>query len=90
MLQEKLYPNWWRPVRRWWNYRYNRIILFWVMVVASSLIVVMVIITDEVKWDRMNRDFMPTDEVGRAFLTSFILVMDLLIVVQVRLTVTIW
>ena len=53
------------------------------MVIVSFTIVVTTIATNEVKWDKMNRDFMPTNEVGRAFLASFILVMDLLIVVQV-------
>ena len=44
----------------------------------------MVITTDWINWDEMNHDFMPTNEVSRAFLASFILVMDLLIVMQVR------
>ncbi|KAI2648664.1 Transmembrane protein 117 [Labeo rohita] len=33
-------------------------------------------------WDNLNRGFLPSDEVSRAFLASFILVFDLLIVMQ--------
>ena len=85
MLQEKLYPHWAKLPRKWWNGNggWNRIILFWVMVVAASTVVISVISTDVISWDRLNRDFMPTNEVSRSFLASFILVMDLLIVMQV-------
>ena len=84
MLQDNLlYKHWFVPVRKWWNNSYNRVIMFWIMVIVSFTIVVSVIATDEVKWDKMNKDFMPTNEVGRSFLASFILVMDILIVVQV-------
>ncbi|XP_013407457.1 transmembrane protein 117 isoform X1 [Lingula anatina] len=82
MLQEKLYPGWATPVRGWWNRKINRIILFWVCVITLSIVVVMVIATDWINWDTLNRDFLPTNEVSRSFLASFILVMDLLIVMQ--------
>ncbi|XP_052798505.1 transmembrane protein 117-like isoform X2 [Mya arenaria] len=82
MLQEKLYPGWARPVRKWWRAGFHRIILFWIIVVITSFIVIFVIATDYIQWDLLNRDFMPTNEVARAFLASFILVMDLLIVMQ--------
>ena len=83
MLQEKLYPGWARPVRRWWQRGYNRIILFWIVVFISSFVVIFVIATDYIQWDKLNRDFLPTNELSRAFLASFILVMDLMIVMQV-------
>ncbi len=86
MLQEKLYPNWARAARKWWNQGYHRIILFWMVVVVTSAVVLMVIITDWITWDRLNFDFIPTNEVSRGFLASFILVMDLLIVMQVDIT----
>ncbi|KAL4225408.1 hypothetical protein ACF0H5_016098 [Mactra antiquata] len=82
MLQEKLYPGWARPVRNWWKRGYNRIILFWIIVFITSFVVIFVIATDYIQWDKLNRDFLPTNEVSRAFLASFILVMDLLIVMQ--------
>ncbi|MEE6480799.1 hypothetical protein FKM82_012674 [Ascaphus truei] len=44
--------------------------------------VVLVITTDWISWDKLNRGFLPSDEVSRAFLASFILVFDLLIVMQ--------
>ena len=83
MLQEKLYPHWAEPVRRWWNRKYNRIILFWVVTSVASFVVLFVIATDYIQWDKLNRDFLHSNEVSRAFLASFILVMDVLIVVQV-------
>lgn len=50
-----------------------------------TIVVSTAISTDYVNWDRLNRDFVATNELSRAFLTSFILVMDLLVVMQVRL-----
>ena len=83
MLQEKLYPHWAGPIRVWWNRGWNRIILFWAMTITTSTVVITVISTDWINWDLLNHDFLPTNEVSRAFLASFILVMDLLIVMQV-------
>ncbi|XP_033731112.1 transmembrane protein 117-like isoform X2 [Pecten maximus] len=82
MLQEKLYPGWAKPVRTWWNHRYNRIILFWVVTSVTSLVVIFVIATDFIQWEKLNHGFLPTNELSRAFLASFILVMDILIVCQ--------
>lgn len=50
-----------------------------------TIVVSTAISTDYVNWDRLNRDFVATNELSRAFLASFILVMDLMIVMQVRL-----
>ena len=83
MLQEKLYPYWARPVRKWWNRKYNRIILFWVVTLVTSFTVVFSIATDYIQWDKLHRDLLSSNEVSRAFLASFILVMDILIVAQV-------
>ena len=84
MLQEKLSPKWAVGARKWWNTRYNRIILFWIVVVTSSFIVVFVIATDYINWDSLNRDFLHSNELSRAILASFILVMDITIVMQVN------
>lgn len=83
MLQEKLYPNWAKPVKNWWNRRYNRIILFWIIVVVTTFIVIFIIATNYIDWDRLNRGLLPSNEVSRSFLASFILVMDIMIVMQV-------
>lgn len=53
-----------------------------------SIVVATAITTDYLNWDEIGRDFMPTNEVSRAYLASFILVMDLLIVMQVLFTVS--
>lgn len=84
MLQERLYPNWSVGLRKWWRAGYRRIILFWGVVIGCTSLVVSVISTDVIRWDSFNRGFLPSDELSRAFLASFILVMDLLIVIQVR------
>ncbi|XP_062582090.1 transmembrane protein 117-like [Saccostrea cucullata] len=82
MLQEKLYPKWAVGARRWWNTGYRRIILFWTITTLASFIVVLVIATDYIQWDKLNRDFLHSNEVSRAMLASFILVMDIFIVLQ--------
>ena len=48
-----------------------------------TIVVTTAISTDYVNWDRLNRDFVASNELSRAFLASFILVMDLMIVMQV-------
>lgn len=82
MLQEKLYPYWAKVPRRWWNTRFNRIIVFWVAVVVSSFTVIFVIATDYINWDKLNRDFLHSNEMSRSLLASFILVLDVVIVMQ--------
>uniref|UniRef100_A0A672QBQ3 Transmembrane protein 117 n=1 Tax=Sinocyclocheilus grahami TaxID=75366 RepID=A0A672QBQ3_SINGR len=60
------------------------LLLVFVRMVLISLtsVVVLVIRTDWIRWDNLNRGFLPSDELSRAFLTSFILVFDLLIIMQ--------
>ncbi|KAL0612261.1 Bifunctional coenzyme A synthase, partial [Plecturocebus cupreus] len=55
---------------------------FWTVLFTLTSVVVLVITTDWISWDKLNRGFLPSDEVSRAFLASFILVFDLLIVMQ--------
>ena len=50
-----------------------------------TIVVTTAISTDYVNWDKVNRDFVASNELARAFLASFILVMDLMIVMQVGL-----
>ncbi|GAB5573684.1 transmembrane protein 117 isoform X1 [Prionailurus iriomotensis] len=54
----------------------------WTVLFTLTSVVVLVITTDWISWDKLNRGFLPSDEVSRAFLASFILVFDLLIVMQ--------
>ncbi|XP_049958056.1 transmembrane protein 117-like [Schistocerca serialis cubense] len=83
MLQDNLYPQWARRARAVWR-RSNvpRILLFWVGSVVATAVVVTLIVSDWISWDHLNQDFLSTTELSRAFLASFILVMDLLIVMQ--------
>jgi len=53
-----------------------------------SVVVATAITTDYLNWDEISSDFMPTNEISRAYLASFILVMDLLIVMQVLFTLS--
>ncbi|XP_077567090.1 transmembrane protein 117 isoform X1 [Stigmatopora nigra] len=83
MLQdENSYPHWGKSARNFWKKGNNRIVLFWIVLVSLTSVVVLVIVTDWICWDKLNRGFLPSDEVSRAFLASFILVFDLLIVMQ--------
>nr|CAD7259492.1 unnamed protein product [Timema shepardi] len=83
MLQDNLYPNWATRFRQLWRQsNVPRILIFWVGSVLATAVVVTLIVSDWISWDRLNRDFVATTELSRAFLASFILVMDLLIVMQ--------
>ncbi|XP_061495881.1 transmembrane protein 117 isoform X2 [Rhineura floridana] len=82
MLQDKPYPDWGKSARAFWKRGNIRIILFWTVLFTLTSVVVLVITTDWISWDKLNRGFLPSDEVSRAFLASFILVFDLLIVMQ--------
>lgn len=82
MLQEKLYPHWAHNIRKWWKEGYHRIVLFWTMMSATTFVVVFIIATDYINWDRLNHGFLPSNELTRSFGASFILVMDILIVTQ--------
>ncbi|XP_048404338.1 transmembrane protein 117 isoform X2 [Stegostoma tigrinum] len=82
MLQDDLYPGWGKTARAFWKKGFNRVVLFWSVLITLTSIVVVVITTDWISWDKLNRGFLPSDEVSRAFLASFILVFDLLIVMQ--------
>ncbi|XP_019748937.1 transmembrane protein 117 [Hippocampus comes] len=82
MLQDENYPQWGKGARRFWKQGNNRIVLFWTVLVSLTSVVVVAISTNWICWDCLNRGFLPSDEVSRAFLASFILVFDLLIVMQ--------
>ncbi|XP_015261750.1 PREDICTED: transmembrane protein 117 [Gekko japonicus] len=82
MLQDKPYPDWGKSARAFWKRGNIRIVLFWTVLFTLTSVVVLVITTDWINWDKLNRGFLPSDEVSRAFLASFILVFDLLIVMQ--------
>lgn len=56
---------------------------FWFVSFSMSGVVFTTLTTGFLDWDRISDHFMPTNEVSRAFLASFILVMDLMIVMQV-------
>jgi len=82
MLQDKLYPEWNKRLRKIWKTGWTRIYMFWIVLIIATAIVATGIISDFIRWDSLNRDFVSTNELSRAFLASFILVMDLLIVMQ--------
>lgn len=83
MLQDNLYPGWAKPYRKFWRAHGRiRITIFWTGSVVMTALVVTLIVSDWISWDYLNRDFVATTELSRAFLASFILVMDLLIVMQ--------
>ena len=81
--QEEQYPDWSPGLRAFWRRGRNRVYAFWFISFSMSVVVATAITTDYLNWDEIGRDFMPTNEISRAYLASFILVMDLLIVMQV-------
>ena len=83
-LQGVQYARWAPALRRFWKQGLNRVYAFWFVFVAMTIVVSTAISTDYVNWDRLNRDFVASNELSRAFLASFILVMDLMIVMQVN------
>ncbi|XP_054631835.1 transmembrane protein 117 [Dunckerocampus dactyliophorus] len=82
MLQDHNYPEWGKAARRFWKRGNHRIVLFWIVLFSLTSVVILVILTDWISWDVLNQGFLPSDELSRAFLASFILVFDLLIVMQ--------
>lgn len=58
MLQDNLYPEWAPLFRRLWR-RSNvpRILIFWVGSVLATTVVVTLIVSDYISWDKLNRDF---------------------------------
>ncbi|XP_049268716.1 transmembrane protein 117 isoform X1 [Rhipicephalus sanguineus] len=83
MLQDELYPSWAPALRAFWqSHGRTRIVVFWSVSLLLSAVVISLIVSDHISWDYLNREFVATTELSRAFLASFILVMDLLIVMQ--------
>ncbi|EDO34251.1 predicted protein, partial [Nematostella vectensis] len=82
MLQDKLYPHWNKRLRKWWQAGWNRIVMFWIVLIVATVIVATAITTDYLDWDRYNRWIVSSNELSRAFLAAIILVFDLCIVMQ--------
>ncbi|XP_069704325.1 uncharacterized protein [Periplaneta americana] len=61
MLQDNLYPHWASYFRQIWR-RSNipRILIFWVGSVVATSVVVTLIVSDWISWDKLNRDFVAT------------------------------
>ena len=63
---DTMYPDWHPGVRKMWNSGCNgrfRIIAFWIAMSTATLLVVLNIATNALKWDAINRGFIYTDEV---------------------------
>jgi hypothetical protein len=65
MLQDNLYPQWASCFRQIWR-RSNipRILIFWVGSVVATSVVVTLIVSDWISWDKLNRDFVATTGKG--------------------------
>ena len=76
--------GWAQTLRSFWHkHTTTRICVFWTGALVIAALVITLIVTDKISWDNLNKDFIASTELSRAFLASSILVMDLLIVMQV-------
>ncbi|KAL1116138.1 hypothetical protein AAG570_005633, partial [Ranatra chinensis] len=83
MLQDSLYPGWAVGLRSLWrSSNLPRILVFWCGSALATALVVTLIVSDYISWDTLNRDFVASTELSRAFLASLILVLDLVIMMQ--------
>ena len=61
MLQDNLYPHWAPCFRQIWRKsNIPRILIFWVGSVVATSVVVTLIVSDWISWDKLNRDFVAT------------------------------
>ena len=66
MLQDNLYPDWAPRVRKVWRQTsWLRIGTFWFGSILMTSMVIMVIATDWITWDRLNRDFVASTGISK-------------------------
>ena len=82
-MQEQHYPEWASTLRKYWRKNYVRIPIVWVIGVTITSVAITAITVDYISWDNMAMNFTKTNELGRAWLSAFIVVFDILIITQV-------
>lgn len=84
ILQEKLYPSLFKKLRKWWNKKYNRIYLFYTtLVIASIAVIFLFTIANKSHFFTPEQSIaVINNELSRAILASFILMIDLAIFMQ--------
>ena len=60
-----------------------RIPIVWVIGVTITSVAITAITVDYISWDNMSMSFTAVNELGRAWLSAFIVVFDILIITQV-------
>lgn len=61
MLQDNLYPKWAPKLRELWRRsNFCRILIFWVGSILATSVVLTLIISDWISWDKLNHDFVAT------------------------------
>ena len=83
-MQEPHYPEWASIILAKilaQKLRANRIV--WVIGVTVTSVAITAITVDCISWDNMAMNFTATNELGRAWLSAFIVVFDILIITQV-------
>lgn len=82
--QQRRYRCWVKDLRYFWRNGKLRIIAFWFITTTTAVVSVIAVSLDFLKWDSMNKNLPSSNEVSRSFLASFIIVCDLVIIMQVR------
>lgn len=87
-MQEQHYPEWGSTLRKYWRKNYVRIPIVWVIGVTITSVAITAITVDYISWDNMSMSFNAANELGRAWLSAFIVVFDVLIITQVSETIS--
>lgn len=87
-MQEQHYPEWGSTLRKYWRKNYVRIPIVWVIGVTITSVAITAITVDYISWDNMSMSFTAANELGRAWLSAFIVVLDALIITQVSETIS--
>lgn len=87
-MQEQHYPEWGSTLRKYWRKNYVRIPIVWVIGVTITSVAITAITVDYISWDNMSMSFNAANELGRAWLSAFIVVLDVLIITQVSETIS--
>ena len=83
-FQEKKYSKVFVRIRAFWCKGNQRMVIFWLMTMGSTILIVTAITTDFIHWDQLHKHFITTDEFSRACLASAAIFLEILVLIQVK------